>query len=69
MSLLARAIDGFTGNSRMILKLRNGEKKEIRFDPGAAATLLGPATRMQLVLSTITDRWVNTINRTIDKKE
>jgi len=53
----------------MILKLRNGEKKEIRFDPGAAATLLGPATRMQLVLSTITDRWVNTINRTIDKKE
>jgi hypothetical protein len=62
-------MDGFTGNSSVILKLRNGEKKELKFDPGAAATLLGPVTRMQLVLNAITDRWVNTINRAIDKKE
>lgn len=61
-------ISKFSGNSSMILKLRNGEQKEIKFDAGAI-TVLGSMAQSQNVLSTITDRWVNTINRTIDKKE
>ena len=61
-------IDGFTNNSRMILKLKNGEEREVKFDSGAVATFSG-VTQMQLVTNTITTKWVNTINRAIDKKD
>lgn len=61
-------ISGFTGNSKMILKMRDSGQKEFRFDPGAVATFSG-TTQSALVLNAITDKWVNAINRAIDKKE
>lgn len=62
-------INSFTGNSSMILKLKNGDEKEVKFDPGGAVTVLGGVAQMQAVTNAITMKWVNAINRAIDKKE
>jgi hypothetical protein len=56
------------GWSKMIVKLRNGEKKEFGFDIGAV-TLLNTLAQTQSHTNAITEKWVYTINRTIDKKE
>ena len=55
------------GNLMMILKLTTGEELPIKFDVGTAS-LLKTQKGMSFNVNVITEKWVNAINREIDKQ-
>jgi hypothetical protein len=66
-------VDSFSSMSVMKLKLRNGKTRDIQFklkdSEMAGASLGDPNLSIPMKVKSITDRWVNAINRQLKMRE